>query len=180
MNPKDPLESFLQNQRHLLDTERPDPKLWDRIASQLPKEPARKRRRPWKIIVYAAAACLLITIGLALGIVMADHQEPPLWSQNLAYQDFVAFEAMSIKRIDTRLQQLRQMEADSTLEEDLKEIDQSLWELKNEINHLPEGQQKMILYRLKQGYQLKLETLDQIISNLENLPAKKNYHDYTL
>jgi hypothetical protein len=47
-------------------------------------------------------------------------------------------------------------------------------ELKNELDRIPKGQEKIILEQLKRGYQTKIDILDKIIQRLEPKTQKQD------
>ena len=79
---------------------------------------------------------------------------------------FKDFEIVSQKSIQDKVLQLKKLDAEESIYNDLKQIDRSMEELKRELKTIPLGQEKIILEQLRLGYQTKIEILDKILQRL--------------
>jgi hypothetical protein len=175
MKKKDGLEEFIEQQRELFDVKIPNEKIWENISKQVNTHTLRTvwyRSNQFRSI---AAGFTLLVIGGTLGFLLANKKESPLWNIGMASKPFTDFEMVSQKSINEKLFQLRELNAEESIFSDLQQIDRSMEELKNELDRIPKGQEKIILEQLKRGYQTKIDILDKIIQRLE--PKTQKQHE---
>lgn len=174
MRKKDDLEDFIEHQRELFDVKMPDEKIWNHISKQINTNTMSivwYRSRLFKSI---AAGFLLLIMGGSLGFLIANKKESPLWNVGIDSKPFINFEMVSQKSIKEKLFQLRELKAEESIFSDLLQMDRSMEELKKELDHIPEGQEKIILEQLKRAYQTKINVLDKILHRLEPKSEKQN------
>ena len=174
MNKIDDLEKFVQEERELFDVKIPDEKIWENISKQVNPHTLRTVWYRSNLFRSIAAGFTLLVIGGTLGFLLANKKKSPLWSIGMASKPFTDFEMVSQKSINEKLFQLRELNAEESIFSDLQQIDRSMEELKNELDRIPKGQEKIILEQLKRGYQTKIDILDKIIQRLEPKTQKQD------
>lgn len=174
MKKQDGLEKFIEQQRELFDVKIPDEKIWENISKQVNSH---KMRIVWyrsNLFRSIAAGFTLLVLGGSIGFLIANKKESSLWNIGLASETFIDFEMASQKSINEKLFQLRELNAEESIFSDLKQMDRSMEELNKELEHIPSGQEKIILEQLKRGYQTKIDILDKIIYRLESKTQKQD------
>jgi len=174
MKKMDGLEEFIEQQRELFDLKIPDEKIWENISKQVNTHTLRIVWYRSNLFRSIAAGFTLLVFGGTLGFLLANKKESPLWNIGMASKPFTDFEMVSQKSINEKLFQLRELNAEESIFSDLQQIDRSMEELKNELDRIPKGQEKIILEQLKRGYQTKIDILDKIIQRLEPKTQKQD------
>lgn len=175
MKNKDELEKFVNLEREDFDFEMPDEKIWNNISNQI--NPGSLSIVWYKTFLFKgiAAGFILLVLGGYLGFLIGNNNDSPLWNIGLEPIPFKDFEIVSQKSIQDKVLQLKKLDAEESIYNDLKQIDRSMEELKRELKTIPLGQEKIILEQLRLGYQTKIEILDKILQRLE--PKQQNQNE---
>lgn len=164
----DNFRKFVESNGDAFDTEMPPLAVWKNIERRLPI--AQKKIKPAFSVVRVAAAAALLIIGAGLGIflnntltlkkseVVADAVAP----------DFEEAKKFYITKINQSMLQLVSYNRDSTVLNDVQEVDNFQNELFDELRIAPESAREEIVKRIIHSYQIKLGILDHVLERVQN------------
>jgi len=184
MKEKDNLEKFIRENREAFDDAVPSLKVWAAIDKQLTHKdtPAASSdnnkqkgrvRRLWRLSSIAASVVILLAIGAILG---RQFQYDPM--DNYAADDSVLREVEDMRQyyeteIKNKEAQLVRFNESRTVTPDLKQIDEQIQELLEEMKNVPAGTEEQVINAMINNYQTKIAILEKVLENLNN----KNEND---
>jgi hypothetical protein len=176
----DNLEKFIRNNREEFDDRQPPKDLWKAIDQHLEqKEKKTSRIIPiWRYARAAAAAVLLIGTGVFIGRNM-DNQTSETVTMEEVFPEFFEAEQYYQKEVNSKVAQLASYNHDSSIDDDMKQLDKIYDELKNELSEAPKDQQERIINAMIANYRTKLSILERVLeriqsTNQENLNTKND------
>jgi len=163
----DRLEQFIIENREAFNTELPNLKNWYLIEKQL-KQQARKTRylQARKYVLMAAAVVGLLFMGGLIGFFLTKPVEeiatvdaikniaPELQETEMYYQNQIA----------DKTTMLVALQKDTSVLQDMREIDVFLSELKTELEHTPKENRETVISNIIKSYQVKLEILERVLN----------------
>ena len=171
------LEKFILDNRDAFDDARPSLKLWAEIEKDLAgSSPAALprplgARRPWYQV--AAAVLVLLTVGGVGGAYLnGQYQSPTATTQAMIERiapEFSEMERYYNERIRENYARLTSHTQDPEIDADLRQIDQAMTELREELADAPAGREELIVQQLIDSYRLKLQILERILERIETL-----------
>jgi len=163
----DDLEKFISDNRADFDDKSPPARVWDAVEGEM--QPKAKRVTFWRGFKVAAAVLLLLTTGAAMGIAFMNHQNASALASNSLTEEFLEVERYYQKEINVKVKKLASMkDYDSSVNEDLDQLDISINELKSEIADAPKGSEAEIISTMINNYKTKVELLERILDRMEN------------
>ncbi len=171
----DNLEQFINNNRDAFDDAIPSLKVWASIDKVANKREAR-RLRFIKNLRVAAAVLVLLTAGGIGGslITQAGQSNDAMAILQENAPEFFEMEQFFQKEIDNRVGQLVSYNPNEPVLDDLKQIDQTMNELKQELANAPKGQEEAIIENLIQNYQMKIAILERVLERIQLNSHTKN------
>lgn len=172
------LEKFILDNRDAFDDARPSLKLWTEIEKDLteekqtPASPSLRIHRPWYQV--AAAVLILLTVGGTGGAYLSQQQSQAPTAQALIEQvapDFSEMEQYYNERIAESYARLTTHTQDPEIDADLKQLDQAMAELREDLANAPRGQEEIIVQQMIDSYRLKLQILERILERIETLDS---------
>ncbi|MEQ8703030.1 MAG: hypothetical protein RIC19_03875 [Phaeodactylibacter sp.] len=163
---RDQFEQFIHDNRDAFDTDVPELKAWGGIRQELDH---RKHRRLllWKVVGVAAAVVGLLFCGAALG----GYLSTPVPSAIVALDDvgaqYAAQEAAYQKEIQQKYQQLVSYEQAGAVQQDLQRLDESIIELRKELQGAPSGKAEEIVKHLLENYRAKVYILERVLNRIQ-------------
>jgi len=170
---KDKLEQFITTNRASFDQSMPDPKMWAKIDQQLPKQKANifpiKR-----FLSIAASVCLLIGMGIAIGLHMAAPK--PVNSLADISQEYGQVEAYYANKVNYKVTQLKRLNKNTNplLQKDLEELDQWLEHLQQELSIVPKSNKENVINSIIKNYKTKLEVLETVLDSVQEESAESS------
>jgi len=158
----DQLEKFVQNNRAEFDSSNPDPGLWNAIEDRLPRKEA-KRFSIWKLTSVAAVGLVLILSGVIVGMSMNDNN----LKSTSEYMEFREAEQYYNMQLQQRVNALSEYTYDSTIDDDLDELQEVYNELTTELEDGMEPNKNDIIQALIQNYQTRVDLLERVLDRLE-------------
>ncbi len=181
---KDKLEKFVLSNREEFDSYEPDPKIWDRIKSNLRSG----KSINWRLIISRAAAVLLIFIisfminrfleeGFPKITLVKDKEVeiPELKEAENYYSGLLNEKLNEIKPILSACPSLQE-----ELNYDLNQLDSIYAELKNDLKDNIANQE--VIDAMIQNYRLRISILEEILSEIkpDNDESDKKFNCYEL
>ncbi len=163
----DNLEKFISENRADFDDKSPPARVWDKIEGK--SKPEVKKITFWRGFRVAAAVLLLLTTGAAMGIAFMNNQNASSLASNTLTNEFLEVERYYQKEINVKVKRLTSMkDYDTSVNEDLEQLDLSISELKAEIADAPKGSEEEIISTMINNYKTKVELLERILDRMEN------------
>jgi hypothetical protein len=181
-----PLEDFIRANREAFDQADPPTDLFDRIREQLPAPVPQQQPRIIRLgLRQVAAAAAVILMAFLAGMGMASWRQQQIQARVTRIQpDFV--EAEQYYRIQVR-QRIRQLETTAGNNElvlsDIRQLDQLVEELRQELSQAPAGAEEQIVANLIKTYKIKIDILEKVLdrrASYQQQPTTTNTHDTEL
>ena len=165
---RDNLEKFITENRSAFDKGVPSLKVWAEIDKSLSNTPKKKSINLWSFAKIAASVVLLLFAGAFGGNYLT--QDTPQVDSSIAdvNPNFKAMEQYYAQQVNLKLEKLKQYNHESFVEQDLKELDDFLAELKIELQHAPRGTEESIINAMIKNYQTKLSILEHVLERLQS------------
>ena len=163
----DQLEKFIQANRDEFDRAVPSLKVWAEIDKKL-EQKGSKRITLWQSVRIAAAILVILVIGGVIGSALNFNQS----AQQAAYleslpAEFIELEQFYNQEINQKYQQLVSFEKQDAVEKELKDIDQTIENLKQELLEAPAHSEPQILRNLIKTYQIKIQILERVLEHAQ-------------
>jgi len=176
---KDNLEKFIQQHRADFDDAVPNLKVWAEIDKKV-NPPKAKRRSIGRWSRWAAAAVLLLLVGIAMGLWMSKPASNALASLSDVSAEHAELEDYYVRQVNQKKKQLASFEKENLVQEDLKQLDKIMEELQSDFQKAPKGSEEVIINAMIQNYQTKLMILESVLKNLENQSSTKEKNNETI
>lgn len=172
---KDNLEEFIRDNRDAFDDKAPPALAWDKIQQRIPQnnqnQKQAKRFSLWQIARVAAAIVLLVGTGIIIGRQTADSTEALAVENN--YPEFIEAKAYYETEVRKKLTQLASFNYDTSIDEDMLQLDNFMKELKEELEESPKGSEEMIISTIITNYQIKLDILERVLESFKTSNQKQ-------
>ncbi len=159
---KDNLEKFIQKRRDAFDDKEPPKMAWGKIQEQIQKDNKKPRRISlWQFTRIAAAILFLLAVGIVIGRQSSASSELATVEKN--YPEFLEAKKYYEYEVDEKLAQLASYNYDTSLEEDMDQLDDFMNELREELEEAPKGTEERIINAMINNYQAKLDILERVL-----------------
>ncbi len=189
---QDPLKAFVDANRDAFDSEEPRPSVWEALERSMPSEVAKirsiesaklspkpaaeKEAREGGIIrqLYpywrkAAVACMLLTIGVMGGLLLAgDKSTASVADQPSPQSRAIELEQYYQREIDRRLAMVASYKPEPELRRELSDMAQSDYRVMQPFDEIVPGNERVVLETIAQEYQAKLNALERVIDQLRD------------
>ena len=174
------LEDFVAAHRDEFDQDLPSPKLWEQISSQVPAldkssaapapqlKPEAKIRQLYPSLRRLAVACMLLLIGLLVGLLVAEkrvagYQQSVVDDQR---DQIRQLEEQYRHQIEQRLAEVARYDPDPILQQELSSMVES--DFRREVAYQEGGNliDQQLLKAMATEYQAKLDALERVIHRL--------------
>ena len=159
---KDNLEKFIKENRSSFDTEIPSLKVWAEIDKKL-SPPKSKPRSIWSFAKIAAAVLVLLFAGATATKYFSHKAEDTATIIARVNPDFVDMSQYYTREVKLKLNELKQYNHEPFIEDDIKELDKFLEDLKTELKQAPRGEEESIINAMIKNQQTKLAILEHIL-----------------
>jgi len=165
---KDRLEQFINENRADFDNEIPNLKVWADIDKQINTDGGgAKRRTLWRYAWIAASILFLLTSGAFIGQRILAPSEAELADTELVSPEFEEMEAYYQSQIKQKKAQLARYSEDTSVEQDLLQIDTFMEELKQELKNAVKGNEEQIINAMINNYQTKIAILERVLDRIQ-------------
>ena len=180
MSHPDPLRDLIHDRRADFDAEPPPARVWDALEAELshdrPGATVAPRTSARVVALYpywrkAAVACMLLTIGVLSGLLLADR---------LDGDEAVAARPTPVRELEASYRQLlaervAEVEAlgpDSALRVALVGLSRPDSQLASELEAFPPADEHLVLEAMAQEYQAKLDALERVLARVRAAEAR--------
>lgn len=169
----DKLEKYITNNRDQFDDRNPDPSIWDRIESHLPRRQVERRIMFYKWVSVAAVSLVLILSGIIAGLYMGQGSI----AQNPAYAEFMEAQQYYHIQYDKKKSELSNYAYDPEVDKDLQELDKIYEELSKEFQNAAEPDKSELVNAMIQIYKTRIALLERVLGKIEQNDNEKQIHD---
>ena len=169
---KDNLEKFIKENRSSFDKDIPSLKVWAEIDKNL-SSPKSKPRNIWGFAKIAASVLILLFAGAAGGEYFTKSPDDTAAIIARVNPDFADMSQYYAQEVSLKLNELKQYNYEPFIEDDIKELDVFLEELKTELKNAPRGSEESIINAMIKNQQTKLSILEQILK-LQSINQAQN------
>ena len=184
---QDPLKAFIDAQRDAFDSEAPSPSVWKALERSMPAKevqlspnPAESTSKPkvegsnqeggiirqlypyWR---KAAVACMLLTIGVMGGLLLAGDKAPAVAEQSTETRA-MELEQYYKREIDRRLAMVASYKPEPEVRRELNDMTQSDFRTQQPFDEMAAGNERVVLETIAQEYQAKLDALERVLNRL--------------
>ncbi len=192
---QDPLKVFIDANRGAFDSAEPRPSVWEALERSMPAEgsqpfsqagaqlsrspglSSQKRaggqskkggiiRQLYPFWRKAAVACMLLTIGVLGGLLLAGDGKPAVAEQPSTETRALELEQYYKREIDRRLAMVASYKPEPELRRELSDMAQSDFRVMQPLDEIPPGNERVVLETIAQEYQAKLHALERVIDRL--------------
>lgn len=172
---KDNLEKFISENRPEFDDRQPPENIWLAINQHLEqknKKPAR-RISIWRYAQAAAAVVFLIGTGVLIGLNFNTRSSEALVIEN-EFPEYSETEQYYKKLVENKVDELENYNYDSSINDDLKQLDKIYEELKMELSEAPKDKQEQIINAMITNYRTKLSILERVLERIQSNNQKNS------
>jgi len=173
---KDNLEEFINQHRDEFDSAVPSLKSWSAIDKQLQPKTTAKRFSIRRLTSIAAAAVLLLLMGIAIGLYSSKPKANQFASLSDISTEYAEMETYYKRQLKQKKAQLASYKKDNVVNQDLEQLDDIMLELQEDFKNAPKGSEEMIINAMIKNYKTKLMILEHVLDDIES----KNKKDETI
>lgn len=180
---KDRLEEFILQNREAFDGKVPGLAVWTGVEKAVHKKKYR-RLAAFRRLQQAAAVLLILGTGALLGVSLTRKSSVLSKESTLELSHISSDYGLMEDRLQQQIQEkealVLQLVKDPALENDLKNQENNLRELKTLLNEVPESRREEVVDAILQHYQTRVALLDQILeyANRTYSPPVKTVNYY--
>lgn len=168
------LEKFIQNNRQAFDLHDPDPQIWNRIERKL------DHKRDNRVIMLratkiAAAIVTILSVGILIGTQITSKNMNQLnYAASPEMKTFRETESFYQQQVNLKLDEVKTVAPESSIEQDLKQLDEIYNELKAELIKSNYVNSDIMINAMIKNHKTKVEILESI---LEKQKQNKNKNE---
>ena len=177
----DIIERFIRENKTAFDNQNPTPGIWENIDKRMNRDEKGKSARVPRMSIrhvfrYAAAIVLLVGMGFAFGYFLQTSESANLANAevNSEYEEMEKYFANQINKKMTVLASYDHPEAEET---DIQQIDETIAELKLELEGVLPGNEEQVINAIIQNYQTKIAILETILGKLPSNHQTSNKNE---
>lgn len=166
----DPLETFIRSNRNAFDAEMPDQRVWAAIEQVVPAQSGKVVSVGWhRHLLRAAAAIALLVSGITIGIWYASTDNQPGMAMSDVSSEYAELEQYYQRDISSKKSKLTRFASysDKNVLEDLRQMDNAMHELREELAHVPQGNREQVVRAMIENYKAKTAILERVLEHLE-------------
>jgi len=162
------LEKFILENRADFDAEVPSLNVWANLDQHLDHQRPTVRLVWMKRLRAAAAVLVLLMAGGAVGAYLTN-QDKAVESLADVSPEHAEMERYFSSQIEEKLAKLASYKQDGVVKADIKELDESYEQLRQELQDAPEGAEEKIIQAMIETYQTKINILEQVLEKVESV-----------
>jgi len=161
---KDKLESFISENREGFDPYLPDKNIWYRLENQLDRKDQSKIILIWSTKIAAVLVAVLVC-GIVLGISISKSNSSDInYASSPALQKYQETEQYYQQQVNLKLGELKDSNTISTVEVDLKQLDEIYNQLRQEMIQSNYTNTEVMINAMIKNQKTKIEILENILS----------------
>lgn len=167
----DNLEKFITENKDQFNDHLPSPDLWANIEKGIKKEKSKK----FSIVKFmgaGAAAIMLLLVGVLFGVNFSGDDMDKAIS-NSSFTDYKQTEQYYSVQVKNYLEEITELDTESNIEEELKQLDEVYQELRDELLNAEVRNQDMIINAMIKNYQIKVGMLERILDKTKTKEFNK-------
>ena len=176
MNNQDSIEKLFKDLQGQFDTEMPMPGHEDRFLQRLQKTQVipekQPRRNTWKFLAIAASLALLVSIGLRIVNTPAESAIDPEFKKTEYY--FASVLKTEMDKLEAEKDPVTARLVDDTMQQ-LHKLDEDYKGLQEALQN--PGDQKLILNAMITNFQTRINLLQDVLTQIEEIKKLKNNSD---
>ncbi len=167
---RDFIEQFINDNREAFDDATPSLKVWAGIDKTLGAErPQAKRVFMWSKARIAASVVALIAVGALFGSYLTRvNDQEVVASAEMLSPELLETEQYYSSEVQKRYAKLANYQYDKSVDQDLKQIDQIMDELRADLAEVPKGKEEEIISNLIKSYQTKIRILERVLDRTQS------------
>ena len=162
------LEKFILENRADFDTEVPRLDVWAKLDRQLDRQRPAVRVVWMKRLRAAAAILVLLLAGGAAGAYLTN-QNKSVDSLADVSPEHAEMERYFSSQVEEKMAKLASYKQDGVVKADIKELDETYEQLRQELQEAPVGAEEMIIQAMIETYQTKINILEQVLEKVESV-----------
>lgn len=171
----DNLEKLITENKDQFNDHLPPPDLWDNIEKGIVEEKA-KQFSIVKFLSAGVAAIALLIVGVWLGVNFSgDDMDKAL--SNSSFTDYKQTEQYYSVQVKNYLEEINELDTESNIEEELKQLDEVYQELRDELLHSEIRNQDVIINAMIKNYQVKVGMLERILEKTKTKEFNKEINN---
>jgi len=171
----DNLEKFITENKDQFNDRLPSPDLWASIEKEVKKEKT-KRFSIVKFMGAGAAAVMLLLVGVLFGVNFSGDDMDKAIS-NSSFTDYKQTEQYYAVQVKNYLEEITELDTESNIEEELKQLDEVYQELRDELLNAEIRNQDMIINAMIKNYQIKVGMLERILEKTKTKEFNKEINN---
>jgi len=188
---QDPLKAFIDAQREAFDSEEPSAAVWKALERSMPAKEIQLSnntkglaspepnsvtategggiiRQLYPYWRKAAVACMLLTIGVMGGLLLAgDAGTTAIADQPSTEMRAMELEQFYKREIDRRLAMVASYKPEPEVRRELSDMAQSDFRTQQPFDELSVANERVVLETIAQEYQAKLDALERVLDRLQ-------------
>ncbi len=162
------LEKFILENRADFDTGVPSLNVWANIDRQLDRQRPAVRMVWMKRLRAAAAVLVLLLAGGAAGAYLANRGGAVDSLADVS-PEHAEMERYFSSQVEEKMAKLASYKQDGVVKADLKELDETYEQLREELKDAPVGAEEKIIQAMIETYQTKISILEQVLEKVESV-----------
>ncbi len=162
------LEKFILENRADFDADVPSLNVWANLDRHLDHQRPTMRLVWMKRLRAAAAVLVLLMAGGAVGAYLTN-QSKSVESLADVSPEHAEMERYFSSQVQEKLAKLASYKQDGVVKADIKELDESYEQLRQELQDAPEGAEEKIIQAMIETYQTKINILEQVLEKVESV-----------
>ncbi|MCC6726368.1 MAG: hypothetical protein IT258_17810 [Saprospiraceae bacterium] len=162
------LEKFILENRADFDAEVPSLNVWASLDKHLDQQRPTVRLVWMKRLRAAAAILVLLLAGGAAGAYLTN-QDQAVESLADMSPEHAEMERYFSSQVEEKMAKLAAYHQDGVVKADLKELDETYEQLRQELKDAPEGAEEKIIQAMIETYQTKVNILEQVLEKVESV-----------
>ena len=169
---RDNLERFILTNRSDFDQEMPSLRVWAEIDKNMNQGKA-KHVSLWSSVRIAAAVDVLLMVGALTGMLVTQNNTITAEAkiQEIA-PEFLEMERLYNEQLQQQFSRLATYKYEPAVLDDLKQVDEVMDELKEELANAPGGSEEKIIENLIKTYQTKVAILGRVLERVQSTNKK--------
>jgi len=186
---QDPLKAFIDAQREAFDNEEPRASVWEALERSMParevqlspspsglaeskpdtsavKERGGVIRQLYPYWRKAAVACMLLTIGVMGGFLLAGNKSTAIAERPSTETRAAELEQYYKREIDRRLAMVASYKPEPELRRELSDMTQSDFRTQLSFDEIAASNERVVLETIAQEYKAKLDALERVLDRL--------------
>jgi hypothetical protein len=177
---QDKLEKFIKENREEFDFHIPDPQIWNRIEKQL--DAKKEKGRVWLLATRMAAAIVtILAVGILIGIQISRRDVHQInYALSPVLKSYQETEQYYQQQVNLKLEEVKALQPESNIEQDLKQLDEVYNELKEELIRSNYSNSEVMINAMIKNHKTKVEILESILEKQKQNKLKNENENISI